>query len=206
MRSLPEAKIFLEWFQEQARILVESSELLLEGVRAGADRSGVMLTRIGQLEGEADEVVHKVATALNRTFIRAYEPEDIQALASGLDDIIDGLEEVAHRISAYRVSPIPPVVVQLAEILEESAHAVQRAVGALAGRDHAAVLARCAEIDRLESKSDVLMRQAVARLFPATNNAIDLIKLKEIYELLEDATDRCEDVADTLRSVVVKES
>ncbi len=206
MRLLPEAKVFLEGLQKQARILVESSELLLEGVRAGADRYGVTSTRIKQLEEEGDEVVHELTIALKRTFRSPYDPEDSQALVSGLDDIIDRLEEAAHRIGAYQVSPIPPVVVQLAEILEESAHAVQRAIEALAAHDYATVLARCTEIDRFESEGDVLMRQAVACLFPASKDAIDLIKLKEIYELLEEATDRCQDVADTLQNVVVKES
>ncbi len=206
MRLLPEVKVFLEGLQKQARILVESSELLLEGVRAGADCYGVTPTRIKQLEEEGDEVVRKLTIALKRTFVSPYDPEDIQALASGLDDIIDRLEEAAHRIGAYRVSPIPPMLVQLAEILVESAHAIQRAVEALAGSDYTAVLGGCTEIERLESRGDDLMRKAVAGLFPATNDTIALIKVKEIYELMEEATDRCEDVADTLRTVVLKES
>jgi predicted phosphate transport protein (TIGR00153 family) len=204
MRLLPEGRNFLEWFEEQARILVESSELLLEGVRAGADRYGETAARIEQLERQADEVVHKVANELNRTFITPYDPEDIHALASGLDDILDDLEEAAHRIGAYRVCPILPVIVQLAEILDDSAHAVQRAIAALASDDHSAVAKGCVEIDRLESEADVLMREAVERLFAASSDAIALIKLKETYELMEEAIDRCEDVADILRSVVIK--
>jgi predicted phosphate transport protein (TIGR00153 family) len=204
MRLLPQAKVFLQQFQEQSRILVESSELLLQGVRAGAERYGNTPGRIEQLEREADEIVHAIADELNCTFITPYDPEDIHALASGLDDIIDELEEAAHRIGAYRVYPIPPVVVELAEILDDSAHAVQDAVTALASHDDNAVAAKCIEIDRLEAEADILMREAVERLFVAPSDAIALMKVKEIYELMEEAIDRCEDVADTLRNVVVK--
>jgi predicted phosphate transport protein (TIGR00153 family) len=204
VRLLPEAKSFVERFQEQSRILVESSELLLEGVRAGAERYGSTPVRIEQLEREADEIVHAIANELNRTFITPYDPEDIHALASGLDDIIDELEEAAHRIGAYRMCPIAPVVVELAEILDDSAHAVQRVIAALAGHDQTGLAAKCIEIDRLESEADILMREAVERLFAAPSDAIALIKTKEIYELMEEAIDRCEDVADTLRNVVVK--
>ncbi|MCZ2074183.1 MAG: DUF47 family protein [Bryobacterales bacterium] len=204
MKLLPETKAFLQQFQEQSRLLVESSELLLEGVRAGAERYGGTPARLHQLERQADEIVHAIANELNHTFITPFDPEDIHALASGLDDIIDGLEEAAHRIGAYRVRPIPSVVVELAEILDDSAHAVQRAVQALAEHDQTAIAARCIEIERLESEADILVREAIKHLFVAPSDAIALIKVKEIYELMEEAIDRCEDVADTLRNMVVK--
>jgi predicted phosphate transport protein (TIGR00153 family) len=204
MRLLPKAEIFLEWFQEQAEILVKSSELLLEGVRSGAGGYGDTPARIESLERTADGVVHKVANELGRTFITPYDPEDIHRLSSSLDDIVDALEEAAHRIGAYRLSPIPQIIVQLAEILDEAAHAVKRAVAALADCDQAVVARKCLEIDRLESEADILMREAIAALFARANDAITLMKLKEIYELMEQAIDRCEDVADTLRTLVVK--
>jgi predicted phosphate transport protein (TIGR00153 family) len=204
MRLLPKAEIFLEWFQEQAGILVKSSELLLDGVRRGAGGYGDMPAHIERLERTADSIVHKVANELSRTFITPYDPEDIHRLSSSLDDIVDALEEAAHRIGTHRVSPIPQIILQLAEILDEAAHAVQQAVAALAGRDGSTIARKCIEIDRLEGEADILMREAIATLFATEDDAMTLMKLKEIYELMEQAIDRCADVADTLRTLVVK--
>jgi uncharacterized protein Yka (UPF0111/DUF47 family) len=185
-------------------LISEAAELLLEGVRSGNSRLHSMAERIEKLETQGDDVIHDVFHRLNQTFITPIDPEDIHNLSSGLDNVLDAIEEAMHRIVAYRLEPIPSSAVQLCEIIAACARQIQVALKALE-RDEP-VLTSCIEINRLEDAADKLVRRSIQDLFLSQKDPIALFKEKEVLEYLEEATDRSEDVADLLQNVVVKNS
>ena len=204
MRFLPREEKFYHLFADQVATIVEASRVFLEGAKLGNSHLPAAAAEIVKLEHRGDEIIHEIFTRLNQTFITPLDPEDIHSLSSHLDDVLDGIEDAAHRIVAYRVEPIPPVVVRLCEIVHECAKALELAIDAL--RKDKLVLEHCIEINRLEDEADQLVRAAVADLFDNERDPIRLIKLKEVYDFLELTTDACEDVADVLQNVVVKNS
>ena len=154
------------------------------------------------LERSGDDVTHVLFDRLRKTFITPFDPEDIQALASRLDDVLDTLEDATFRMVAYKVDPIPEPAIELAEMVAASCHAIGSALRAL--EEKRSVVESCIEVNRLEDQADALERSLLTSLFSSETDAIKLIKLKDLYELLESATDRCEDVADTIQSIAVK--
>ncbi len=204
MRLLPREERFFEYFLKQVKIIREAATLMLEGARQGNSALAEAAAKIRVLEQQADEVIHEVFTRLNQTFITPLDPEDIHSLASHLDDVTDAIEDAAHRMVSYRLDPIPPEVVELCEVIHGSAVYLEKAFEALNKNER--LLEHCIEVNRLEGVADRLVRRLVSELFQNEKDPIALIKLKEIYELLEDTTDRCEDVADALQNVVVKNS
>jgi predicted phosphate transport protein (TIGR00153 family) len=204
MRLLPREERFFTLFLDQANIITQASERLLEGVRKGNSDLAAAAHDIAAFEQRGDEVIHDIFTRLNQTFITPLDPEDIHSLSSHLDEVLDGIEDAAHRLAAYRVEPIPPAVVELCEIVHTSAQSLARAFEAL--NKNQRLLEHCIEVNRLEGNADQVLRRAIETLFATEKDAIAIIKLKEIYEFLEQTTDRCEDVADALQNVVVKNS
>ena len=202
MRLLPREEKFYAYFQQQAQVMLEAARVLLDGVRAGNAQMVQAADRIRDLEQKGDEIIHEVLTRLNSTFITPLDPEDIHNLAVRLDDVTDSIEETAHRLTAYKVEPIPHVVVELAQVVLTCAEALEKAFNALA--KDAPLLDHCIEINRLEGLADGIVRTALADLFRTEKDPIQLIKLKEVYEILEATTDYCEDVADVLQGVEVK--
>jgi predicted phosphate transport protein (TIGR00153 family) len=204
MRLLPRQEKFFASFVSQVRLISEASRLLLEAVKDGNSHLARTAVRIQQLEHEGDEIIHDIFTRLNQTFITPLDPEDIHSLSSRLDDVLDGIEDAAYRMVAYRLEPIPPTVIELCQVVHDCALSLEKAFEAL-NKDQK-LLEHCIEVNRLEDYADQLVRRAVADLFQEETDPIALIKQKEIYEFLEDTTDRCEDVTDVLQSVVVKNS
>jgi len=204
MRLLPRQEKFFASFVSQVRLISEASRLLLEAVKDGNSLLSRNAVRIQQLEHEGDEIIHDIFTRLNQTFITPLDPEDIHSLSSRLDDVLDGIEDAAYRMVAYRLEPIPPTVIELCQVVHDCALSLEKAFEAL-NKDQK-LLDHCIEVNRLEDYADQLVRRAIADLFQEETDPIALIKQKEIYEFLEDTTDRCEDVTDVLQSVVVKNS
>lgn len=158
--------------------------------------------RIEALERSADEITHCTFDRLRTTFITPFDPEDIQALVSSLDDVIDAIEDAAFRIVAYRVDPIPDPAIELGGMIANCCSAIDRALRAL--REKRSVMEDCIEVNRLEDEADAVERAMLTQLFGSNPDPISLIKLKDLYEALESATDRCEDVADVIQSIAVK--
>lgn len=181
-----------------------ASEFLVTGLKGGYDRMCQACDEIKRLEHSGDEVIHELFRKLQATFVTPFDPEDIQTLATALDDVLDAIEDVSFRIVAYRLDPIPEPAIELAQIIDDSCRSLARALESL--RDKKPVLADCIEVHRLENKADEIERMQVRNLFASETEAISLIKHKELYELLEAATDRCEDVADVIQNVAVKNS
>ena len=204
MNLFPRHERFYEFFLTQAKIILEASRTLLEGAQSGVSELTSAAAKIKTLEQRGDEVIHEIYTRLNQTFITPLDPEDIHSLSSHLDDVLDGIEDASYRMVAYRVEPIPPMVVELCKIVYSCAEALEQAFQALGTKRP--VLPHCIEVNRLEEVADQLGRDAVSELFRSESDPITLVKLKEIYEFLEQTTDACEDVADALQNVAVKNS
>src|SRR5262245_13405694 len=204
MRFLPREEKFFALFLDQVRIISEAAASLLEGAQAGNARLADASRKIRQLEEQADTVIHDIYLRLNQTFITPLDPEDIHSLSSHLDDVIDSIEDAAYRMVAYRIEPIPPTVVELCRHIVVCVNSLKLAFEAL--HSNKKLTEHCIEINRIEGIVDNVVRDAVRELFDNEKDPIKLIKLKEIYELLEQTTDDCEDVADALQNVVVKNS
>jgi predicted phosphate transport protein (TIGR00153 family) len=204
MKLLPREEKFYHLFLKQVEIISAACRLLLDGVRAGNSRLATVATEINVLENKGDEVIHEIFTRLNQTFITPIDPEDIHNISTALDNVLDGVEDTAHRLVSYRINPIPPAMVTLAEIIASCAKALKAAFEAL--EKGGSVMEHCIEINRLENEGDLIGRSAVVDLFDKEKDPITLIKLKEVYDFLEATIDSCEDVADVLQNVVVKNS
>ena len=204
MRLLPREEKFYGLFLKQVEIISEAARLLLDGVRAGNARMAGAATEINVLENKGDEVIHEIFTRLNQTFITPIDPEDIHNISTALDNVLDGMEDTAHRLVSYHIKTIPPNLVALSEIVASCARALKAAFQAL--ERGGSVMEHCIEINRLENEGDLIGRSAVVELFDKEKDPITLIKLKEIYDFIEATIDSCEDVADVLQGVVVKNS
>jgi predicted phosphate transport protein (TIGR00153 family) len=166
------------------------------------DRLEERAKELKQTEHDADLVTHQIYKRLNRTFITPLEREDIHRLASGLDDVLDSTEAIGSRLVLFRIGAATPAAVQLTEILVASAQQVEGAVDHLRKLDN--LNAFTIEINRLENEADVISREAVAELFSGRHEVLDVLRWKEIYGRLESAADQCEDVANTIESIVLK--
>jgi uncharacterized protein len=163
--------------------------------------------RVKQIEHECDEITHAVVEGLHKTFITPIDRNDIYTLITKMDDIMDFVEAAADRLALYDIPTMTKEVGDLARCLVQSAEHVLGAVSSIRdlGKPNG-ILQHCIEINRLENVADGLLRSALARLFREEKDPIAVIKWKEIYETLESATDRCEDVANIIEGVVLENS
>ena len=200
-RLIPkEEKFFADFIALADRIV--SGATLLEKMLATDPPAWEMAVEIKQVEEACDSVTHEIIQRLNRTFVTPIDREDIHALAKSLDDVMDAIDASAGVVRRYRITALPYGTRELASLIWRSATQVKVAVEALekkVGVHDAAV-----EINRLENAADTAHDEALRRLFEHEKNAIELVKCKEMLDLLELATDACEDVANALESVVVK--
>ncbi len=204
MNLLPHDEKFFDLFHQHVRILCQSSELLVSGLKSGYSGMCRISKQMEALERNADEVIHEIFRRLQSTFITPFDPEDIQTLATSLDNVLDAIEDATFRISCYRVDPIPEPAVELGHMIDGSCKALARALNAL--RDRKPVWDDCIEVNRIEDEADAVERTVIEDLFNSPPDPVTLIKLKEIYEILEQTTDRCEDVADVIQNVALKNS
>jgi hypothetical protein len=202
---IPQEKHFFDMLEEQADIVLQGAEALLDMVR-NFDHVLEKRDKIKDIEHKGDEVVHQVAEALTRTFVTPIDQEDMSKLTSRMDDILDYIEAASHRIWSYEIKAIPPDMVKLTEVILSSSKEVNHAVKDLRNfKGKNEIVKHCIEINRLENTGDDITHVAVAGLFKKYD-AVDIIKLKEIYEYLEEATDKCEDAADVIKDIFMKNS
>lgn len=204
MRFLPREEKFFHFFLQQAAIIRDAAKLLQSSCHTGQPSLQATAEQIATLEANADLILHDIFEKLNATFITPIDPEDIHALASFLDDVMDHIEDGAHRMNAYQVDEITPELKELVDLIAQCTESLEKAFQSL--EEGKSVMAHCIEINRAEGAADVVERRAVANLFRNEKDPIRLLKYKEIYEIFELATDACEDVADHLQNVVVKNS
>ena len=202
---IPQEKHFYEMLEQQADVVVEGAEALMDMV-SHFDNVAEKRDKIKDIEHKGDELVHTIATALSKTFVTPIDQEDISKLTSRLDDILDYIEAASHRMWSYEIKAIPPDMVKLTEVIVKGSKEVNHAVKDLRNfKKKNEILNHCIEINRLENMGDDITHVAVAGLFKKYD-AVDIIKLKEIYEYLEEATDKCEDAADVIKDVFMKNS
>ena len=202
---IPQEKHFFDMFEQQADIVMEGANALMDMV-THFDHVAEKRDKIKDIEHRGDDLVHQIAESLNKTFVLPIDQEDITKLTSRLDDILDYIEAASHRIWSYEIKSIPPEMVKLTEVIVKSTYEVNHAVKDLRNfKTHNEITKHCIEINRLENTGDDITHVAVAALFKKYD-AIDIIKLKEIYEYLEEATDKCEDAADVIKDVFMKNS
>jgi len=206
MRLLPHDKTFFALFEDQGRKTVEGCRALLEMIENPIDLES-QAERVKQIEHECDEVTHAVVELLHKTFITPLDRNDIYTLITKMDDIMDLVEAVADRLSLYEIKVMTKEIGDLARCLVTSAEHVLGAVTGIRNLQRPnGIQQHCIEINRLENVADKLLRGALARLFREERDPIAVIKWKEIYEALESATDRCEDVANVIEGVVLENS
>ena len=203
-RLMPHEGRFFDYFKELAELIVQGSREL-EALMASFDDVERRRFNIETIEKKGDKVTHATVDLLHRTFITPLDRDDIHQLITNMDDILDLIEDSAQSISMYDVRSVTPDAARLAEICVGCAEKVQAAVELLPNMQNAGkILEVCGEIDRLESEADHLMRTAMAKLFRDEPEVRELIKLRTVYELLEEMTDRCEDVANIIEGIVLE--
>lgn len=201
-RIIPRDQEFFVMFEKAAQNIHDGAALFkemlddFEDVREKA-------RQIEEIEHRGDTITHDIIKKLNTTFITPIEREDILALASALDDVIDLIHASATRITLYKVPEVTPEAKELGFLILKATRELQRAVSLLS-KQMSAVHEHCVEVNSLENEADRVSRDAIARLFHQEKDPIAILKWKEIYETMETATDRCEDAANVLESVAMK--
>jgi predicted phosphate transport protein (TIGR00153 family) len=203
-RLMPREGRFFDLFNEHAEQIVLGSRELLS-MMSSFDDLERRAYNIETIEKRADKVTHATIELLHKTFITPLDRDDIHQLITKMDDILDLIEDVAQSIFLYDIRTITPEAVTLAQICVSCGERVKSAVALLSNIDNPRdVLALCEEIDRLESEADHVMRSAMAKLFRDESDVRQVIKLRSIYELLEEVTDHCEDVANIIEGIVLE--
>lgn len=200
---MPREERFFELFEQSAKNAAEGAELLLELV-THPERMPELCQRIEEVEHEGDITTHEIADRLNRSFITPFDHEDIHDLAGRLDDVLDYVEATADRMNLYEAGQPTPEMVELAQVLVDATRVLEKAVGGLGDMKNARrIMDYCIEIHRLENIGDEQSRKALAKLFKSSD-AMYALKWKEIYDHVENAIDKCEDVASIVEGIVVK--
>lgn len=201
---LPKKNEFFALFSQHAALCVDGSKLLaqfLDDLSNPEDKA----KKIKAVEHDADTIAHKTMEMLHRSFITPIERGDIHRIVSCIDDVMDYVEAASQRIYLYEIKEARPEAKEMARVLVLSSQAVVRAVGELSNLKNAdAILKACVEINQFENECDTLLRLATARLFREEKDPMEVIKWKEIYDNIESATDRCEDVANVVEGVLVE--
>jgi len=219
-RFMPQEGKFFDLFNAHAEEIVQGGKALAGMMRtfagtaelplepsANTDPAADLTATIDEIEARADKITHDTVLLLHTTFITPLDRDEIHSLITRMDDILDLIQDVAQSMHLYDVRYVTPEASGLADITLTSCEHVRSAVQLLHSMENAnTILNFCQEIDRLEGEADRLMRRAMARLFRTEPDVRQLIKLKEIYELLETITDRCEDVANILEGIVLENS
>jgi predicted phosphate transport protein (TIGR00153 family) len=206
-RLMPREGRFFVLFDNHAKLIVEGAQALagvLIRYDVEQDRSaGIKL--IENAEHSADRITHETVQLLHTTFVTPFDRDDIHRLISRMDDVLDLIQDTGESLVLYDIQQVTPEATQLAELLLRCTERVQAAVKLLASMAEApAMLEICQEIDKLESEADKVMRGAISQLFRNETDVRQLIKLKAVYEALESATDKCQDVANVIESVVLE--
>lgn len=203
-KFMPREGKFFELFQEISELIVKAASEFT-ALLSDLENSEMHSRNIKAIEHEADEVTHKTIALLHSVFITPIDREDIHQLIKKLDDIIDFIDAASQRIYLFDLKQIPQEGKSLAAVCVKSAEHVRAAVKLLNNlKQENLITKECVEINRLENEADQILRAAIAKLFREEPDIRTLIKLKEIYELLETVTDHCEDVANIIEGIVLE--
>ena len=200
-RFMPHDGDFFVLFQKQAENIVAGAQAFVSMLE---HYTGVpeQVQSIKAIEHNGDEITHQIFRKLNQTFITPFDREDIHELCSTMDDVIDLVDAAASRFVLYRVNEVRTGTIELCKVLAAATVELKEAIHAMEWPDKA--LHRIIEINRLENESDRICRTLIAQLFEEEKNPVEIIKWKEIFEVIETAVDKCEDVSNVIESVILK--
>ena len=201
MRLIPRESKFFRMFADVSQNLTQGTRLLHDILQNPANMEP-RLDQLQEIEHRGDEMTHGIITALNQTFITPFDREDIHRLTSSLDDVLDFVNAAGVRLRLYKIKTPPSIAAELAAMIVEQSEELAQGVSLL--EKNKLVLEHCVEVHRLENEADRLSRKAIADLFDNEKDPIQLIKIKELYEVLETATDKAEDAANVLETVALK--
>jgi uncharacterized protein len=200
-RLIPREEKFFTDFQALADELKRGARLL-EDMLAPEHPAWEKADEIKEAEHKCDQLTHEIIQRLNRTFVTPLDREDIFNLARSLDDVMDAIDAAASLVRLYRLESVRVGARELARIVTASTDQVRLAVGAM--QEHKGLMPHAIEVNRLENEADRVHHQAVSKLFEEERDPLTIIKWKEMFDFLEDASDRCEDVANVIEGVMVK--
>ena len=203
MKLFPKEIDFFEIFDRTSLNITKAASRLVD-LMENFDDLETRAKEIHEIEQDSDMLTHDIMKKLNKTFITPIDREDLYSLASRLDDVIDLIWAVADRIAVFKVREPMPEALAMSKDLLTTTEVMQKAVKKLREKNYAHIQEYCIEINRLENRIDRGFRDALGKLFEDVKDPILIIKWKEIYEHLEDASDRCEDVANVLEGIVLK--
>ena len=203
-RLLPREDDFFGLFEQHAALTVEGAKEMQRLVQGGQN-VGVLAARIREIEHETDVITHACVERLHKTFITPFDRDDIHRLITRMDDVMDYIESAAIAVMLYELTDMTDSARELADVLVRSTETVAIAVHGLKNvKQSDLILKACIEVNRLENEGDEILRNALAGLFRGAQDPLLVLKWKEVYEALENATDRCEDVANIIEGVVLE--
>ena len=209
-RLMPREGKYFDLFNAHAELIVQGGKALSGLISAlvdAPDQAVKHADAIDDLERQADKITHDTLAQLHTSFITPFDRDEIHQLINSMDDILDVIQDVAESMNLYDIRHVPADAKALAEVTEQSCVRVRSLVGLLHSMENGpAILKLCHEIDELESDADRMLRAAMSKVFREEPNVLQVIKLKEMYELLESVTDRCKDVAGTVEAIVLENS
>jgi predicted phosphate transport protein (TIGR00153 family) len=204
VRLLPKEEKFFDQFDVASEKMIRGIRLLKEMMRdlSNAEEKS---RQIKDVEHEADHITHETVSSLHKTFITPIDRESIYALITRMDDVLDLIDSTSERVLLYKIKTSTPESMALIEVLEKAIEQVAKGINGLRDlKNSGSILNICIEINRLENEGDRTFRNALSVLFSSSYDPIEIIKWKDVYETLEEAIDRCEDVANVLEGIVVE--
>ncbi len=204
MILVPKEEKFFDFFEQLADKIEEGGKLFID-ILDNYEHSEAKVSTLKEIEHEADKITHQIYNKMHQTFLTPLDREDIYALANKMDSILDIIEAAAVRLYLYKVKKPANEVKELALILNNAIALVKKIVHAMRNKKNSDMIIKaCVEINTLENEGDYILRQAMARLFQTEKDAVELIKVKEIFERVEEGIDMCEDVSNVVEGIVLK--
>lgn len=203
---VPKDRKFFPLFEQGSANLIKISQVLVQLLNSTDDEDKKALTKeIEDLEHKGDEITHQIFLELGKNFITPFDREDIHLLASAIDDIADYVHGSSTRLQLYKITDITPAMKELGSLILQGCQDIDKAIVELKNLRNLRLIAEsCVRINSMENQADAVFERAVADLFEFEQDAKTIIKYKEVLSVLETATDKCEDVANTLESILVK--
>jgi predicted phosphate transport protein (TIGR00153 family) len=203
---MPKNRIFYDLFEKAADNVAKMGTLLRNVVgESDFDKRGTLIMQVEDLEHANDELTHNIFTELGRNFITPFDREDIHYLATSLDDVADYIYAAAKKINFYKVNPNDPGMHKFSELIEEGAKQVRIAVGELRNmKNMRNITEALVKINSIENQGDDILDFSIERLFNTEDDAKEVIKKRDIYQVMEIVTDKCEDVSNVIESIIIK--
>lgn len=202
----PKNKVFFSLFEKATANLVDISAALVEMVNTSSkDKKKELIREIERLEHVGDSITHEMFNELSSNFITPFDREDIHSLTTALDDIADFVHGATKRMELYKVEEPTPAMIKLSELIQTAVADLKVAVYELRNmRNVSAIREACVKVNSIENHADDIFDMAIADLFENEKNAIEVIKIKEVLQALETATDKCEDATNVIQSIIIK--